>query len=235
MGTSDGTFYFEIGMSDGSEGIVGGAENVRAYAAEEFFRLFHRPLILDHTNRPADERAGADAAEQLVGRSEKVSEQSIDAGLVGCGTLFAVLKACGASESAGHVWYEPGLLLTFAAQVTGASAQGFFALPTDEGARARLLSFADAVLQQKASPEKGRLASFRRLGMLDPGDPAKVGTVVRDLYKTFAAPTRPAVDPAAAAWADAAQRSAAAAAAALNAGGGNRREGGNQARPPASP
>ena len=33
----DGTFYFEIGMSDGGDGIVGGAGNVRAYAADEFF------------------------------------------------------------------------------------------------------------------------------------------------------------------------------------------------------
>ena len=72
----DGTFYFEIGLSDGTrEGIVGGMTNVKAYAAEEFFRLFRRPLILDHTNRPADERAGADVAELLVGSSEKRTEQ----------------------------------------------------------------------------------------------------------------------------------------------------------------
>ena len=61
--------------------------------------------------------------------------------------------------------------------------------------------------------------SLRSLGMLDPRDPAKIGMVVRDLYKTFAAPTRAAADPVAEAYLDAAQRSAAAAAAALlNAG-----------------
>eukprot|EP00966_Prymnesium_polylepis_P127232 2942551-Prymnesium_polylepis.1 len=79
--------------------------NVKAYTAEGFFRLFRRPWLLDHTNRPADERAaaGADVAEQLVGRSEKATEQSIDVEQIGFGTLFTVLKACGASESAGHV------------------------------------------------------------------------------------------------------------------------------------
>jgi hypothetical protein len=182
----DGTFYFELGMSDGiegSEGIVGGMGNVKAYTAEEFFRLFRRPLLLDL--RPADARvaaAGADVAGQLVGRSERTAEQSIDAGVFG--TLFSVLTVCGASESADHVWYEPEPLLIFAAKITGASAQGFFVLPTGEDARAQLLSAADAVLRQKASPEKGRLVSFRSVGMLDPGDPSKIGTVVRDLYKT---------------------------------------------------
>lgn len=153
--------------------------------------------------------AGADVA-GLVGRSLRTEGQSIDAGVFG--TLFSVLKACGASESADHVWYEPGPLLIFAAKVTGASAQGIFVLPTGEDARARLLFAADAVLRQKASPEKGRLVSFRNVGMLDTGDPSKIGTVVRDLYKTFTMPTQPAADPAAAAWADAARRSAAAAA-----------------------
>eukprot|EP00966_Prymnesium_polylepis_P091835 2125853-Prymnesium_polylepis.1 len=42
--------------------------------------------------------------------------------------------------------------------------------------------------------------------MLDTGDPSKIGTVVRDLYKTFAMPTQPAAAPAAAAWVDAARR-----------------------------
>jgi hypothetical protein len=112
---------------------------------------------------------------------------------VGFGTLLTVLRACGASESAGHVWYEPEPLLIFAAKVTGASARGFFVLPTAEDARQLLRSAADAVLRQKASPEKGRLVSVRSLGMLDPSDQAKIGTVVRDLYKTFAAPTRAAV------------------------------------------
>jgi hypothetical protein len=32
----DGTFYFELGLSDGTrEGIVGGMANVKAYAAED--------------------------------------------------------------------------------------------------------------------------------------------------------------------------------------------------------
>ena len=129
-------------------------------------------------------------------------------------TLLTVLRACGASESAGHVWYKPEPLLIFAAKITGASAQGFFVLPTGEDARQILLSTADAILRQKASPEKGRLVSLRGFGMLDPKDPAKVGLVVRDLYKTFAAPTRAAADPVGRAYLDAAQRSAAAAAAA---------------------
>ena len=146
---------------------------------EEFFRLFRRPLILDHTIRPADERAGADVAELLVGSSEKRTEQSIDVGQVGFGTLLTVLRACGASESAGHVWYEPEPLLIFASKVTGASARGFFVLPTGEDARQILLSTADAVLRQKASPEKGRLVSVRSLGMLDPRDPAKIGRRLR--------------------------------------------------------
>jgi len=132
--------------------------------------------------------AGADVA-GLVGRSLRTEGQSIDAGVFG--TLFSVLKACGASESADHVWYEPGPLLIFAAKVTGASAQGIFVLPTGEDARARLLFAADAVLRQKASPEKGRLVSFRNVGMLDTGDPSKIGTVVRDLYKPFSMPTQP--------------------------------------------
>ena len=120
--------------------------------SEEFFRLFYRPRLLP-LPRPAAVRAaaaGADVAE-LVGGSVRTEGQSIDAGVFG--TLFSVLKACGASESADHVWYEPGPLLFFAAKVTGASARGIFVLPTGEDARAQLLSAADAVLRQKASPE----------------------------------------------------------------------------------
>eukprot|EP00966_Prymnesium_polylepis_P063217 1467265-Prymnesium_polylepis.1 len=68
-------------MSDGLEGIVGGTGNVKAYAAEEFFRLFYRPQLLP-LPRPAAARAaaaGADVAE-LVGGSVRTEEQSIDAG-----------------------------------------------------------------------------------------------------------------------------------------------------------
>ena len=98
----DGTFHFELGMSDGVDGIVGGTMNVKAYAAEEFFRLFYRPRLLP-LPRPAVVQAAAAGADVagLVGRSLRTEGQSIDAGVFG--TLFSVLKACGASESADHV------------------------------------------------------------------------------------------------------------------------------------
>ena len=110
----DDTFFFELGLSDGENGIVGGMGNVQAFAAEEFFRLFFRPRIVDRRldPRPADEGAGADVAALLVGSLEKGTEHSIDVGRVGLGTLLTVLRACGASESAGHVWYKPEPLLT---------------------------------------------------------------------------------------------------------------------------
>ena len=214
------TFYFEVGMSDGGDGIVGGAGNVKAYAADEFFRLFMRPTAPGHVDRRLEQHPGGEGDDEalLVGNLER-GPGFIDVGQVGFEWLLTVLRACGASESADHVWYQPEPLLIFAAKITGASSGDFFVLPTGNDARQTLLSTADAILRQKASPEKARLVSLRGFGMLDPKDPSKVGLVVRDLYKTFVAPTRAAADPAARAFLDAARRSAAAAAAAaLNAG-----------------
>ena len=229
------TFYFEVGMSDGEDGIVGGAGNVKAYAADEFFRLFVRPTAPGHVDRRLEQHPDGEDDDEalLVGKLER-GPGFIDVGQVGFEWLLTVLRACGASESADHVWYQPEPLLIFAAKITGASAGDFFVLPTGNDARQTLLSTADAILRQKASPEKARLVSLRGFGMLDPKDPSKVGLVVRDLYKTFVAPTRAAADPAARAFLDAARRSAAAAAAAaLNAGGDDRGGGGgNQALPP---
>eukprot|EP00966_Prymnesium_polylepis_P304964 7046345-Prymnesium_polylepis.1 len=68
-------------MSDGVDGIVGGTENVKAYAAEEFLRLFYRPQLLP-LPRPAVVQAAAAGADVvgLVGGSVRIEGQSIDAG-----------------------------------------------------------------------------------------------------------------------------------------------------------
>ena len=98
----DGTFHFELGMSDGVEGIVGAQRmsrhtRPRSSSASSTGRGCCRCRDPPFLQAAA---AGADVA-GLVGRSLRTEGQSIDAGVFG--TLFSVLKACGASESADHV------------------------------------------------------------------------------------------------------------------------------------